>query len=129
MRNNKFHKNRLHSLMHDCIQNSTSENHACFKCGEQAHKNNEYRDKLQQKMKSARNFFLYLRRNHQNDHNCSKMQVVFLSKLIRQEQQQLRRKCKKLLQQKNRVDAIQLHLDEFQFQFYLKTLKWQQDAR
>ena len=100
-----------------------------MKCGEQAHKNKAYRKDLQQKGKSARDFFLHLHRNHKNDHNCSKMQIVFLSRLIRQEQRWLRREREKLLLQKNRVNAIQLHLDELQFQFNLKTLKRRQDAR
>ena len=57
------------------------------------------------------------------------MQIVFLNNLICQERQLIKKECEKLFQHESNIDRLQSYLDELQFQFNLKTLQRQQNAK
>ena len=127
VRDIKFHEKEF-NLFKDQIHHNKFAVQTCSKC-QHEHKNTANNKELQKKLKSARDFLQYMRKSHKENYNCSKMQIVFLNNLIRQEQQLIKKECEKLSKHKNNIDTLQSYLDELEFQFNMKTLKQRQHAK
>ena len=81
VKNNKFHDSDL--KIENYIKSNKNADQACFKC-EHQHENTAQHKKLQLQLKFAKDFCLYLRKNHQCEENYNKKQIIYLNKLARQ---------------------------------------------